>query len=331
MTEDFPREERQRKPRKRRVVKKGRLLFFILLFTALLLCILWYLFSGIKTLIYHQLLEIQTIQPSLVRQEFSVQGLLIKQEYPITLPIKGSMNFTISDGERVKAGTQLGVLSATDMESASGVKAYAVKSPTSGMLCTHVDGFEDILIPGNINIVQIPALDKIDSNISGEVPAVAEKGQKVAKVIDNLGPLYIFGYLSQERLGAIHGLKDASLKIKWQQQILEAKVDKLIANQEQPGMLLLIKNYPDTILHQRKLDFHLITGELEGLLVNEEALVFKDNKPGIYILWKGMVRWVPVEISGRMAQKVKITGQEIQPGVRYIVNPKYAREGDRLT
>lgn len=331
MTDNFPHTERQRKPRKKRVVKKGRLLFFGLLFATFILCFLWYLVGGIKTLIYHQLLEIQILQPSIVRQEFSVQGVLIKQEYPIALPLKGSMTFTISDGERVKAGTQIGVLSAADMESATGVKTYAMKSPTSGMLCTHVDGYEDILIPGNINIVQIPALDKIDSNISGKVPAVAEKGQKVAKVIDNLGPIYIYGSFPPEKLKEIQNQKENTIKVMWQQQLLEAKLDKLISNQQQPGMLLLLKNYPDGILHQRKLDFQLVTGELEGLLVNEEALVAKDNKPGLYILWKGIVRWVPVEITDRLAGKVKVSGQELQPGIRYILNPKFAREGDRLT
>ncbi|SHK09712.1 HlyD family efflux transporter periplasmic adaptor subunit [Desulforamulus aeronauticus] len=327
MTENFSYEERQRRPRKKRVVKKGRLLFFGLLFATVLLCSLWYLVLGIKTLIFHQLLEIQDLQSSVVRQEFSIQGVLIKQEYPISLPLKGSMKFTVSDGERVKAGTQLGILSASDLESASGAKTYTVKSTTSGMLCTHVDGFENILIPGNIDIVQIPSLDKINSN--GVPPTVVEKGQVVAKVIDNLAPIYVYGHVTKEQLSKIEAKKDSGVKVHWQQHLLEAKVDKLISN-EQPGMLLILKNYPDEIMHQRKIDFQLVIGELEGLLVDEASLVSKDNSPGLYILWKGLIRWVPVEITNRMAGKVQITGQDLQPGIRYILNPEYAREGDRI-
>jgi len=328
VTEESGIKHRPGRHRKVWVVNKGRLLFFLFL-CVIFLTLCWFLASGVKSFIFKQLITVDTLQPGVAEQDYAGQGILIKQEYLVNAPLKGTMKFSVPDGERVKAGTTFGVLMASDMESASGVRQYAVKAPVSGVVCSHIDGLETILLPGNLDVVEISALDKIKSNSPAGQTGLVENGQPVAKVIDNLAPVYIYGLFTEEDVKQIQRQKEPVFKIKWENQVIEARIDKVFPG-EQPAVLFIVKNYPDEILHHRKINFHVTTAMLKGILVDERSLVQRDNQVGIYLVWKGFVRWVPVEITGRLRGQAAIQGKDIQPGIRYVVNPTFAREGDKL-
>ncbi|GAB6158916.1 hypothetical protein JCM39194_21160 [Desulfotomaculum varum] len=314
--------------RKARVVNGGRFLCFVLI--CLLVVTLGWLFAGsVKSFIYQQIITVDVLQSGVVEQDHAGEGILIKQEYLVKAPLKGSMQFSVADGERVKAGTTFGVLAASDIDAASGVKRYAVKAPVSGVVCSHVDGWETVLLPGNLDVVEIPALDKIKSDLPEETKSPVEHGQPVAKIIDNLAPIYVYALFSLNDVKQIQQQKNSVLKLKWAHQVIEARVDKVFLG-EQPAVLFIVKNYPDEILHYRRINFYVATATLKGILVDEKSLVQRDNQYGIYLAWKGFIRWVPVEVTGRLEGRVAIQGTDIQPGIRYVVNPAFAREGDKL-
>ncbi|CCO08761.1 HlyD family efflux transporter periplasmic adaptor subunit [Desulforamulus hydrothermalis] len=314
--------------RKVRVVNGNRFLCFVLI-CFIIAAMGWLFASSAKSFIYKQLITVDVLQPGVVEQDYAAEGILIKQEYLVKAPLKGNMKFLVADGERVKAGTSFGELAASDIDAVSGVKRYAVKAPVSGVVCRHVDGWETVLLPGNLDVVEIPALDKIKSDLPEETKSLVEHGQPVAKVIDNLAPIYVYALFSLNDVKQIQQQKDTVLKLKWAGQVVEARVDKVFLG-EQPAVLFIVKNYPDEILHYRKIKFHITTAILKGILIDEKSLVQRDNRYGIYLAWKGFVRWLPVEVTGRLEGRVAIRGTDIQPGIRYVVNPAFAREGDKL-
>ena len=322
LTRKIASKPRARRPRKKLAV---RIIFLCLG----LLLLFWFLLS-LKAVIYRNIARTETLQPGQLTEKITVSALLIKQEYLINAPLKGVMKYSVSDGQRVKAGTSLGVLEAPSMDTVSGLKQYAVTTPAGGMFCSHIDGLEAILIPGQLDVVEMPPLDKIDNNSPLTTGGNVEKGAPIGKVIDNLTPIFLAGELEAENFKQLQQLKDSELKLDWQNQRILAKVDKLENKGEKKGFVLVLKNYPDEILHHRKIEFQIITGEITGLLIKEEALVSKDNKEGLYIIWKGLVRWVPVKIINRLYGQAAIEGADIQPGMSYVVNPRYVREGDKL-
>lgn len=320
--------KRPERHRKIRVLNKGRLLLFII-FCIVFLSASWFLASGVKTFIFKQLVEVQTLQPGVAAQDFAGHGILIKQEYLVNAPLKGSMKFSVSDGERVKAGTPLGTLAAASLESPSGVKEYAVKAPVSGVVCNHIDGLETILVPGNLDVVEISALDKIDDKDPAGQTGLVESGQPVAKVIDNLAPVNLYALFTEEEIKQIQLRKSAGFQVKWQNEVFKANIEKVYTG-KQPAILFTVKNYPDELLHRRKINFHITVAMLEGILVDETSLVQRDQQTGLFLVWKGLVRWVPVKVTGRMDEKAAVQGKDIQPGILYVVNPTFAREGDKL-
>ncbi|AEG61514.1 HlyD family efflux transporter periplasmic adaptor subunit [Desulforamulus ruminis] len=314
--------------KKNRKFKKSR--FFLgLIIIALCLYLLWGLVLGVRGLVLKAALRAENLYPQVVSQTISGEGLLIKQEYLVTAPLKGTLKFTIADGERVKSGSTLGVLTATSLESTSGVSEQAIKAPASGVFSRHIDGLETILLPSTLDVVELPSLDKIENEPQTMEAGPVDKGQALAKVVDNLAPIYVYAVLPESELKKMKEEEQTYLKLQWRSQALEAKVEKFIQG-KQTEVLLSIKNYPDELVHQRRITFTTATGSLEGLLVDEESLVLKEGKTGLFQVWKGIVRWVPVTVEGRLKGKAAIQGPEIQPGIRYIVNPALAREGDRI-
>ncbi|ABO49250.1 hypothetical protein Dred_0711 [Desulforamulus reducens MI-1] len=324
MTEESSTKTKRRRTRKTRLIKIKKLLFFLII----LLVAIWF-FLGLKSLIYRTLINVEIMQPGELTENISTEGILIKQEYLIKSPLKGTMKYSISDGQRVKVGTTLGVLEAPSMDTVSGVKQYAVKASVGGMLCNHVDGLETILMPGNLDGVEIPSMDKISNRGQALTEGNVEKGAPVAKVIDNLSPVFLFGTLKAEDYKKIEQRKEPELKLLWQNQTILARVEKLL-NDETKGFLLVLKNYPDLILHNRRVKFQFSLGKMEGLLVKDESLVTQGNEEGLFIIWKGLVHWVPVKVKGRLGGQAVIEGADIQPGISYVINPRFAREGDKL-
>lgn len=324
-TEETDIKMRKRRPRRTRCTKKGRL--FIT--SVIILMFGWLLVGGIKSLLFRSLVEVASLKPSIVTQDITTPGVLIKQEYLITAPLKGTVEYSLTDGQRVKAGSALGVIKSPSMQTTSGTTQSTFRAPVSGVFCNHLDGLETILVPGNLDVVEIPALDKIEEKDPLQSSSTVENGQPVAKVIDNLAPIYFYGWLNQETYKQIEKVKDKEVKLKWQGEIIAAQVEKLISGQ-QPVAFFSIKQYPDAILHSRKVNLSVNVGSLEGILVDEASLVKKNNQEGLYFVWKGLVRWFPVEVTGKLRGQAAIKGESVQPGVRYIVNPRYAREGDKL-
>lgn len=308
---------------------KKKLAGRLILFGLGLLLLFWFLLS-LKGVIYRNIARVETLQTGQLTEQITVSALLIKQEYLINAPLKGYMNYSVSDGQRVKAGTSCGVLEAPSMDTISGLKQYAVTTPAGGVFCNHIDGWETILVPGHLDVVDMPPLDKIDNNRPMTTGGNVEKGAPIAKVIDNLTPIFLAGELEAENFNKLKQLKDAEIKLDWQDQLVRAKIDMLENKGEKKAFVLVLKNYPDEILHFRIISFQIITGEIAGLLVREEALVSKDNKEGLYIIWKGLVRWVPVKIIKTLNGQAAIEGVDLQPGMSYVVNPRFVREGDRL-
>ncbi|RYD06350.1 hypothetical protein N752_05505 [Desulforamulus aquiferis] len=151
----------------------------------------------------------------------------------------------------------------------------------------------------------------------------------IAKIIDNLSPIYIHTVLPEEEVKKLEEKKDSTIGMEWQGQNIDLLLHKVNTG-SQPGVIFVVKKYPDNLIHRRQVDIRLTTERLDGLLINEKAVVFQGEQAGIFIVWKGIVRWVPVEIAGRLKDQVSVKGTDIEPGIRYVGNPYLVRDGDRL-
>ncbi|OPZ74795.1 MAG: HlyD family secretion protein [Firmicutes bacterium ADurb.Bin456] len=194
------------------------------------------------------------------------------------------------------------------------------------MFCTHLDGLETILTPANLDVLDFSSLDRISYKHVSEGDRV-EKGQAVFKLVDNLSPTYFYAEAVKEGFPADLPEKPRWLKAAWDNHPLMIKALKINETEDGWEGLFQLSNFPDELVHNRKVDLNITTNLLAGLLVPQHAVVYRDETPGLYLAIKKRAQWVPVKIEGDLNGKVAISGRGLGENTRYVSNPALIREG----
>ncbi len=253
-----------------------------------------------------------------------LEGLLIKEEEVVRSPSSGEIHFTVPDGNRLEVGA--GAAQVISTEQGSGKVALNIFTPVAGVFCTHLDGLESILSPENMNVLDLTKLEKTVNKAIPEGVRV-EKGQPVFKLIDNLSPINFYAVIPKDSFPS--GMVDRPrwLQATWENQTFNIKPDKIVDKGDRWEGLFLLNNYPENIIHYRKVRLSVTTKKLNGLLVPCRAVVYRNGEPGLYLAVKKKACWVPLKIEGELNGKVAVSGQEIGENTRYVSNPILAREG----
>jgi hypothetical protein len=117
------------------------------------------------------------------------------------------------------------------------------------------------------------------------------------------------------------------LQASWEDFNLGIKPSVLIDAGENIEGYYLLSEYPEQIIHHRRVSLIVTTRVLKGLLVPDNAIVYHDDKPGIYLAVKKKALWKPVEIEGELSGKVAVSGDGLSEGARFVSNPALIREG----
>lgn len=263
----------------------------------------------------------------LSRQEVSrfvtVEGVLIKDEKVVRSPAAGKVQYIVSDGKRLEVGARAAHVIASEQDYSS-VK-YDVHTPKSGIFSRHMDGLENILVPANLDVLEIPRIDKIVDKPLPETPQV-EKGQPIFKIIDNHLPLIMLSSLGKEHFSGLLD-KQGWIQAFWENQPLLVKPNKKTEKVEGWEVFFLLSGYPEDLLHHRKVSISVTAEKLRGFLVPDRAIVYKNGEPGIYLVFKKKAQWTSVKIEGALEGQVSVSGKSLKEGAPYVNNPVLVREG----
>lgn len=310
---------------KYRRVRRGRFIPVLIGLICLLGFTFWGTWSTLawaKNNMLQHLLEIQPLAYDEIKETMAVEGLLLKHEEPVKAPADGRLTLLVEDGDRLQMGTLLAEI--------SGLEDQQVWSPNSGIFCTHVDNLESMLVPDMIDVLDMDAVEKINNSVtpaSGEVAG----GQIIGKVVDNLQPVLLFIRLEtiDEHTACSFG-KDTTVTLYWNGQKLTGQIAQGSFVGRKVSMFVELNEYPAAFLHDRQVQLDLVTRHMTGWLVPEESIVFKEGKPGLYIVSEQTICWVPVTVQDRLQGKVVVSSNILSNAVRFIENPGWAREGVRL-
>jgi hypothetical protein len=160
--------------------------------------------------------------------------------------------------------------------------------------------------------------------------AIVDKGQPLFKIIDNLSPVSVYVTMPKSELPGSYLEKPGPLKASWEN--FSFKITPGVLNDTGDSIVgfYQLTGFPESIIHHRKVKITVTTMVLEGYLVPEKAIVYRDSKPGIYHVVKKKALWKPVEIEGELAGNVAVSGDGIEEGARFVSNPVLVREGWRV-
>jgi putative membrane fusion protein len=209
---------------------------------------------------------------------------------------------------------------------ASGDYKIDISTSATGILCTHLDGLESILTPQNITVAELKKIEKTVVGSSLDGTNVGE-WQPVFKIIDNLSPVSIYASIQKAALADGYPDKPEMLQASWENHVFALEPGELIDNGDMLEGFYQIADYPEALVHERKVQLMITARQLKGLLVPDKAVVYRDSEPGIYLAVKKKAQWTSVAIEGELAGKVAVSGEGISEGTRFISNPVLLREG----
>ncbi len=306
-------------------VRPARFIPALIITTCLAGLILWALWvsaAWAKGAVLQRMLDVRFMVRDEVDETVPVTGLLIRTEELFQAPAPGELVLKVRDGERLRAGAALAEI--------KGVSQNTVRSSKAGVFCAHVDGLESLLVPEKIGTLDLTAVE----NIKESAPASDNKvdsGQFFGKVVDNLQPVFIhirWENARPEASGTFRAGETAYMNYNGRE--LTGQIKDVITTGGNMYMMVEMRGYPDEFIHRRDIELKLVVRRLSGWLAPREAVVFKDGQPGLYVVLKQRVSWIPVSVNDRLGDQVSVTGSGLGEALRYISNPDRVDEGTRL-
>ncbi|QXM05842.1 HlyD family efflux transporter periplasmic adaptor subunit [Crassaminicella indica] len=156
-----------------------------------------------------------------------------------------------------------------------------IKSPASGIISYHIDGYEDLLTPKNMATIELESLKNMKSQITDLRAEKAIKNQPLFKIVDN-NRWYMIAWLDRE--------KSEKYKVgrrvifKFPQREVKGKVYQIIENVKNNMVIFQIDQYVENFYSMRNIDLEVIPVKYEGLKIYKDSIVEIDGKKGVFVL-----------------------------------------------
>ncbi len=170
-----------------------------------------------------------------------------------------------------------------------------VYAKSAGIVSYQLDGLEQSLNPSNIDKFNIEDIKQIIAS------SAEEKDNKNTisgvKVVENYN-WYVCIVLNESQAKDLKEGSSVKLIFKeHENQPINAKL-KHISNEQEGEYLTTFETneYLKDYFSIRVADLKVITRQYEGFIVSESSIVENDKQRGVYIIKRGMVRFVPAEV-----------------------------------
>ncbi len=171
-----------------------------------------------------------------------------------------------------------------------------VISPTSGVFSARMDGLEEKYTPENLGTLTLSALDEIKKTKPYKASKVS-KGDAVCKVMNNFS-WYLAVAIDKKEAAEMK--KGDSIKISFRDaegEIATAVVHDIL--EEESGKNIVIFNLNRDvggILSRRSVSIDIIKSVYEGFKIPLGALVYENDKTGVYVVNSGEKVFTPIEV-----------------------------------
>jgi len=172
-----------------------------------------------------------------------------------------------------------------------------IYAQSSGVVSYSLDGYEQILSPGNIKDFKLSNIKEIMSSLNGTVQHNNKDAVAGIKIVDNF-EWYTCSLISHEQAKELIVGKKIRLRFS---EFENAEVNGEIYEVSEPEdgiclVIIKINEYVNDFYKKRITEMDIIKDYNEGFVVPAKAIVVKDNIKGVYVLRNGMVKFVPVAV-----------------------------------
>ena len=165
---------------------------------------------------------------------------------------------------------------------------------TSGTLSYMIDGYESVLNPYTIGLLDKEKLGSLDYDMYNADTGKTYKGEPMFKIVDRHAWYAVTG-VDAAALGSFS--EGTSIDLKLPKGSVQGTVDKLYDDGDEIMVVMKFNNYYEDLASIRKIKTKITASDHNGLLIDSSFIVTKDGQPGVYVVSvTGKETFTPVKI-----------------------------------
>jgi len=170
-----------------------------------------------------------------------------------------------------------------------------VSSPNAGVVSYLIDGYENLLNPKNIQVLEWDNLINIKEASDIRKNEVIHS-QPIFKIVDS-HKWYMIAQLKHEESEYYKVGKDVTFK--FPSNNINGSIINIRKEENYDLVIFELSEYTDNFLSSRKINVDVEVVNYEGLKINNDSIVKKNGEPGVYILGiNRQTRFKPIQIIG---------------------------------
>lgn len=278
----------------------------------------WLILLRLWSAVLPVFLRYQEVEIETFWQQLDIEnGLIIRDEMVVVADRNGTFNPRIPEGEKVAEGEVVATV-----ETGIG-GSQVIKAPRAGVVSYRMDGWEAVLNPQSIETLDVSGLDEATLKRLREVHpgAQVEPGQPVLKIVNNLQPTLIWLKFDSQYLDLFPPVGH-KLNFNIEDEVYRGKLRNVVSQGVVSQGLLELDRAE--FLYERRVDLCIILDKTQGIRIPNQALVYKEEEPGVFKKVVNGYQWVPVKILLQDEDYSVVDG--LLKGDRVITNPNLINE-----
>ena len=195
-----------------------------------------------------------------------------------------------------------------------------LRSPEAGMVTFSYDGWEGRFVPGQVSDELWAAVDEqVSFKAIGDGQRI-DTDTPVFRLIDNF-VVHLFALVQ----GPITVRSGQTVWLSWEEDgeatEIPGRILSIHSRLDKIGIWVNLSVFREELAHLRMLDnLAMVVDRYEGVVVPKEAITYRGERPGIYLLVEGSPVFRYVNVTGGNDQSVVI--DRVPPGTNVVVNPE---------
>jgi len=172
-----------------------------------------------------------------------------------------------------------------------------IYAQTSGVVSHSLDGYEQILSPMNIKDFSLNSIKEIIGTVKSINSSNNKEPINGIKIVDNF-LWYTCSLISEDQAKELIIGKKVRLRFNdFENAEVNGEIYEVSASEGDTCLVIIkITEYASKFYSKRIAEMDIIKDYNEGFIVPLKAIVVKDNIKGVYVLRRGMIKFVPVAV-----------------------------------
>ena len=299
----------------------------VIIIGLILFILIWFIGNGVYNLVNTTLVRTYEIESEFERRSIQGMGFLRTENNMIQSDILGEIKPIKREGTRVAKNHVVFSVAGNTAENTSKKEFYA---PISGLVSYHIDGYELLKTADDIRGLDFNRMYEVEKS-STKKTVVSEKGERVAKVIDNLKPVLL--YMNVPKLQKPVFAKVGDIVRVDFKDLGETTKATVVSMKDNPDGKTIFCEFElvsasDKLLTNRVLNPEIYILKEAVLEISAGTIVPADDKKtlGVFVLNDGIVAWRPLEVIDQQGELYYC--KSLPEKTVIILNPDRVKVGD---